>query len=242
MAARQWTIAPLVLATAVRDRSQVILLGPMGTKVEGVILAWLLMSENEKILVDSGLGGLDTPDLRNNFSQTPEQLIEAQLARFNTVPEEISLVVNTHLHVDHCGSNGSFKKARFLAQKQELEYAQNPLPVHRPAYDVDLTGMNLELLDGDAGIAEGVRVILTPGHSPGSQAVLVDTATGLYIVAGDTVTHYVNMAVPDGDSFWPNPLYVDLREFYHSLDRLKALGGVILPGHDPLVLKQQVYP
>ncbi|OPY00718.1 MAG: N-acyl homoserine lactonase [Syntrophorhabdus sp. PtaB.Bin184] len=185
---------------------------------------------------------MDTPDLKSNFSRTPEQSMESQLARFNTVPEEIRLVVNTHLHVDHCGGNGFLPNARFLAQKSELEYARNPLPVHRPAYDVDLSHMDLELLEGDTEIAEGVRTITTPGHSPGSQAVLIDTDKGLYVIAGDTITHYLSMDVPEGAPFWPGPLYVGLKEYYESLDRLRALGGTILPGHDPLVLRQTAYP
>ncbi len=85
-------------------------------------------------------------------------------------------------------------------------------------------------------------MVVTPGHSPGSQAVLVDTAKGVHVIAGDTITHYLNMDVPQGDSFWPNPLYVDLRDFYKSLDWLRDSGGTILPGHDPLVLKQTIYP
>ncbi|MGD0919878.1 MAG: N-acyl homoserine lactonase family protein [Thermodesulfobacteriota bacterium] len=242
MTARQWTVAPLVLATAVRDRSQVLLLGPLGFGVPGVVMAWLLVSGNEKILVDTGLGELDTAELKNDFGQSREQLMEPQLMRFDTAPQDIPLVINTHLHVDHCRGNGYFKNARFLVQKREFEYARNPLPVHRPAYHVDLTGMKFELLDGDAQVAPGINVILTPGHSPGSQAVVVETAEGRYVIAGDTITHYENMAVPDGDSFWPGPLYVDLREFYQSLDRLKNLGGIILPGHDPLVLKRKTYP
>ena len=59
--------------------------------------------------------------------------------------------------------------------------------------------MNLDLLDGDAEITDGIRVIVTPGHSPGSQAVLVDTESGLFVIAGDTIAHYVNMEVPKGD-------------------------------------------
>ena len=242
MTGRQWTIAPLVLATAVRDLSQVLLMAPMGTDVDGAVLAWLLMSGDEKILVDTGFGAMDTPDLMHNFSRTPEQSLGAQLARFNTAPEEIRLVVNTHLHIDHCGGNCFLPNARFLAQKSELEYARDPLPVHKPAYNVDLSCMNLELFEGDAEIAEGVRTTVTPGHSPGSQAVLVNTSKGLYVIAGDTITHYLSMDVPEGTSFWPGPLYVGLREYYESLDRLRDLGGTILPGHDPLVLKQTAYP
>lgn len=242
MTNRHWTIAPLILARATRDKSQVILLGDVGTNVEGAVLAWLLMSGSEKILVDTGLGLLDTPDACNLFDQGADLTMEAQLIRFNTNPAEIEMVINTHLHIDHCGGNVFFKGARCLVQKKELEYARNPLPVHRPAYGIDLTGFEFQLLDGDTEIAPGIKVILTPGHSPGSQAVLVDTAKGLYIIAGDTITHFLNMEVPDNESFLPGPIYVDLREFYKSLDRLRGMGGFILPGHDPLVLKQETYP
>jgi glyoxylase-like metal-dependent hydrolase (beta-lactamase superfamily II) len=242
MAYKKWTIAPLLLATAVRDLSQVLLMGPMGLGVDGAVLAWLLRSGSDTILVDTGFGAMDTPDLKNNFDRTPEQTIQAQLAGFDIVPDAISLVVNTHLHVDHCGGNCFLPGARFLVQKSELEYARHPLPVHAPAYDVDLEHMSLELLEGDTEIADGVRVILTPGHSSGSQAVLVDTDKGLYVIAGDSLTHYLSMDVPEGNSFWPGPIYVDLKEYYASLDRLRDLGGTILPGHDPLVLKKAVYP
>jgi glyoxylase-like metal-dependent hydrolase (beta-lactamase superfamily II) len=110
---------------------------------------------------------------------------------------------------------------------------------------MDFGGMTFEYLDGDAEIVPGVKAILTPGHSPGSQALLVDTAKGLYVIAGDTITHFENMDVPAGDSFWPNAIYTDLSEYYGSLDRLRDLrdhGGFILPGHDMLVLEKSIYP
>lgn len=66
---------------------------------------------------------------------------------------------------------------------------------------------------------------MTSGHSPGSQAVLVDTDKDRHVIAEDTVTHHLNMDVPKSTSFWPGPLYVDLKEYYESLDRLKCLGG-----------------
>jgi N-acyl homoserine lactone hydrolase len=241
MAGRKWTIAPLVLATAVTDLSQVVLMAPVGTGVDGAVLAWLLRSGDEMILVDAGLGPTK-PDERIVFNRTPDQSIEAQLARFNIAPFAIRLVVNTHLHVDHCSGNCFLPNARFLVQKSELAYALDPLPVHRPAYDVDLSRMNFELLEGDTEIADGVRVTVTPGHSPGSQAVLVDTNQGPYVIAGDTITHYLSMDVPKGASFLPGPLYVDLKEYYETLDRLRDMGGTILPGHDPLVLKKATYP
>jgi glyoxylase-like metal-dependent hydrolase (beta-lactamase superfamily II) len=238
-----WTIAPLALGSAVRDRSQTLLGKDYGIKLEGAILAWLLLSGEKKILVDTGaFGRTYRPDLSSRYDQTPHQTMESQLRRFNVTAQEIGLVINTHLHLDHAGGNGYFPQARFMVQKKELEYAKDPLPVHKGGYDVDLSGLPFELLEGDAEIVPGVRVVLTPGHSPGSQAVLVDTEEGLYVIAGDTITHHVNMDVPVGDSFWPNAIYVDLAEYYRSLDRLRDLGGVILPGHDPRVLRNATYP
>ncbi len=241
MAHKKWTIAPLLLATAVRNISQIIIMSPPGGNMDGAVIGWLVRSENETVLVDTGFGSMETEDQKGQFSRTPGQTLEAQLKRFDIVPEEIGLVVNTHLHIDHCAGNCFLPNARFVVQRGELEYALDPLPAHGPAYDVDLSSMELDLLDGDAEITDGIRVIVTPGHSPGSQAVLVDTESGLFVLAGDTIAHYVNMDVPKGDSFWPGPLYLDLREYYESLNRLRDLGGTILPGHDPLVLTETIY-
>ena len=243
MSPDKWTIAPLVLGTAVRDKSQTLLYKDIGVPLKGALLAWLLMRGEEKILVDAGVfGPVERPEIRSRYDQIPDQMMEPQLGRFSTTPDEIPLVICTHLHLDHAGGSGYFKKARFVVQKREMEYAKDPLPIHKGAYDMDFSGMKFDYVDGDAEIVSGIKVIFTPGHSPGGQAVLVDTEKGLYILAGDTITHFVNMDVPAGDSFWPNGIYIDLREYYWSLDRLKALGGFILPGHDMLVLDKDLYP
>ncbi len=243
MAPDKWIIAPLVLGTAVRDKSQSLLFRDIGIKMESPILAWLLMSGDKKVLIDTGaFGPVERPEVSSRYNQIPEQTIKQQLGRLNTTFDEITTVINTHLHLDHAGGNAYFTKARFLVQRREMEYTKNPVPIHKGAYDLDFAGMKFEYLDGDAKIVSGIRVILTPGHSPGSQAVLVETTAGIYIIAGDTITHFEQMSIPGSDSFWPGAVYVDLREYYQSLDRLKQLGGFILPGHDMLVLKKDRYP
>jgi N-acyl homoserine lactone hydrolase len=243
MTTDQWTIVPLVLGSAVRDKSQALLFRDVGIKAKGFILAWLLMSGDKKILVDTGaFGPVERPEVRSRYDQTSEQTMHHQLARFHMTIDEITTVINTHLHLDHAGGNAYFPKARFFVQKREMEYAKDPVPIHKGSYDLDFTGMKFEYLDGDADIASGIKVILTPGHSPGSQAVLVETTQGTYIIAGDTITHFEQMSIPGSDSFWPGAIYVDLREYYRSLDCLKRLGGFILPGHDLLVLEKDIYP
>ena len=67
-------------------------------------MAWLLMNGDRKILVDTGIfGPSDTSDRIGVFSRTPKQELKTQMNRFNTSPEEIGLVINTHLHADHAG-------------------------------------------------------------------------------------------------------------------------------------------
>jgi glyoxylase-like metal-dependent hydrolase (beta-lactamase superfamily II) len=159
------------------------------------------------------------------------------------------MVINTHLHWDHCYGNSFFKKARFFVQKRELDYARNPLPLHEKGYEVrqegvvpPFEGIPFDFLDGDADLAPGIKVLLTPGHTPGIQTVCVQTREGLYIIAGDNIPYFENMAVPDHRPFLPSPVYVDLKEYYESLERLKRLNGFILPGHDPRVMEKSIYP
>jgi len=243
MTPNKWTIAPLVLGTAVRDTSQSLLFRDIGIKLESPILAWLLISGDKKVLVDAGaFGPLERSEISSRYNQIPEQTIKHQLGRFNTKFDDITTVINTHLHQDHAGGNAYFTEARFLVQRKEMEYAKDPVPIHKGAYDLDFTGMKFDYLDGDADVASGIKVILTPGHSLGSQAVLVETMQGTYIIAGDTITHFEQMSIPSGESYWPGAVYVDLREYYRSLDLLKSLGCFILPGHDMLVLNKSSYP
>jgi N-acyl homoserine lactone hydrolase len=235
-----WTIAPLVLGTGVVDKSMGLLYRDQGIKMEGPVVGWLLLGKDRKVLVDTGPynpgKGMDPI-----FSRTAEQTMEAQLRRFDTSVDEITMVINTHLHTDHCAGNGYFKNVHCLVQKKEMEYAREPLPIHKPAYDVELEGIDFELLDGDGEVAPGLQVMLAPGHTPGSQVVLVQTSEGLYVIAGDNIPHFENMA-PDQPFFWPSGAYMDIREYWDTLARLKALGGFILPGHDMLVLKKTLYP
>jgi N-acyl homoserine lactone hydrolase len=243
MARNSWTISPLLLATAEVDRSQGLLYRDIGVKIESGVLAFLLDNGENKVLVDSGVCGvMETSQFLRYFNRTTEQTLEHQLAGFETSPDEISMIINTHLHIDHCAGNILCTKARWVVQKKEMEYWKNPLRVHRQAYRIELTETYFDLIDGDAEVLPGIRVMLSPGHSPGSQSVLVETSEGLYVMAGDSIPHFANMNVRDDEPFWPNGIYTNLHEYYETLYRLKELKGVMLPGHDLQVLKQRTYP
>jgi N-acyl homoserine lactone hydrolase len=94
----------------------------------------------------------------------------------------VTAVINTHLHFDHCGGNRRFAGTPTFVQHAELEAAVEP------GYIVEwvhFEGESYVQLDGDAALFDGVSALFTPGHSPGHQAVVVETAEGVTVLGGD---------------------------------------------------------
>ena len=126
-----------------------------------------------RILVDTGM--IDsTPELDEEWHPRvyPER-----------IPRDVSLVVNTHLHFDHCGGNRLFAGLPIYVQRAEREAAREP-GYTIPEW-VEFEGARYVELEGEAEVASRVRVLPTPGHTPGHQSVLVETEDGLVVVAGD---------------------------------------------------------
>ena len=98
------------------------------------------------------------------------------LAGLDMSPADIDMVINTHLHFDHCGQNAVFRHAAHYVQRAELTRAEREAP---ELYDwFGFMDARFELLDGDADVLPGVAVIATPGHTVGHQCVLVRSAGG----------------------------------------------------------------
>lgn len=109
-------------------------------------------------------------------------------------PDNIDIVVCTHLHWDHCYNNDLFKNAKIIVQEDEIRYAIAPLPKHALFYGSQLPKMRppwlkaiekIELIDGDMEIPPGFRIVKIPSHALGSQDVNVKTAKWNYFIAGD---------------------------------------------------------
>ena len=110
--------------------------------------------------------------------QSEEQTIEAQFAKIGVKPEEIDIVINSHLHFDHCSNNKLFPQATFYFSKSELRHSYVPDPWERLGYDPDLVvmpGMKTELLDlghYEYEVLPGITLIepraIPPGIFPSS--------------------------------------------------------------------------
>jgi N-acyl homoserine lactone hydrolase len=171
-------------------------------------------------LVDTGVGG--PQEVLDDWRVVNRSVADA-LAALDMSPADIDMVINTHLHFDHCGQNAVFKHAACYVQRAELDRAQRESP--------DLCGwfdfMNAqwELLDGDAEVLPGLSVITTPGHTVGHQCVVVETATGPDLLIGDAAyTPRVYASPPPDEDLLPGQA-ADPVAWRGSLDRIHGAGA-----------------
>lgn len=152
-----------------------------GTEVRFPVYAIFIDHPDAKIMVDTGFT-LEWAQRVVPFEkpqQTEEQTLPAQLAKIGLTPDDIDIVVNSHLHFDHCCGNKLFPKAHFIMSKSELRHAFVPDPWERIGYDrnlVDMPGTKMELLElngGEYEVVPGVTLVETPGHSSGHLSVIV---------------------------------------------------------------------
>ncbi len=134
------------------------------------------------ILVDTGVGDPRARDFVREWRPVARGVADA-LAPLDLAPADVRWVINTHLHWDHCGQNAVFTHAPFVIQRREYETAAARPGVVMEWFQV--SGARFELVDGAAEVAPGVRVLPTPGHTAGHQAVVVSTDQGLVVLAGD---------------------------------------------------------
>jgi glyoxylase-like metal-dependent hydrolase (beta-lactamase superfamily II) len=177
------------------------------------------------VLVDTGIGPQDGPAA--SWAPVPGTLA-AELARVGTAPEEVDTVVITHLHSDHAGgavADGApvFPNAEHVLQRAEIDAASETLldGVVRPL------GERVRVVDGDADLSRGVRVLHTPGHTPGHQIVRVGGLT----LTGDLVLHPVQLADPGVPYLYDDDPELAARTRAEVLGRVRAEGGLIATAH-----------
>ncbi|MEU2183503.1 N-acyl homoserine lactonase family protein [Streptomyces thermolilacinus] len=144
------------------------------------VLAYLVRHEAGLLLFDTGVGGGD-PEAEAHYRPRRRDLREA-LAAAGAEPGDIDLVVNCHLHFDHCGGNPLLAGRTVLVQRRELAAAR------AGGYTidalVDFPGARYEELDGEAEVWPGIHVVPTPGHTEGHQSLVVSGPDGVTVLAG----------------------------------------------------------
>ena len=169
------------------------------------------------VLVDTGCGGPD--EVLNDWRVVNRSVADA-LAGLDMTPADIDLVINTHLHFDHCGQNAVFSRVPCYVQRTELDRAKRESP---DLYDwFGFMNARWELLDGDIEILPGLSVITTPGHTVGHQCVVVATGGQADMLIGDAAYTPHQFAGPPDKDVLPGQAS-NLVAWRGSLDRIRSL-------------------
>jgi glyoxylase-like metal-dependent hydrolase (beta-lactamase superfamily II) len=203
--------------------------------------AYVVETATERILIDTGLHPAAVAD-PGSFYGGAEGLALFQLEQELSIADQVDLttltkVVLTHLHFDHAGALSLIPAAvPVVVQRTEWAAGRDTAAIQRNFYlprDYADTERSVDLVDGDHDLlGDGsVRLLLTPGHTPGHQSVQIGD-----LVLGADVVHFA-----DGLDDHRFPIFADDHAAQgRSADRLRALrdaGHTVLPGHDPDVLR-----
>ena len=259
-----WKIRPLVFGTIDVKKEQLTTGLDVGLPLKVPYLGFYLTDGKNKVLCDTGINAKYIVNGRawaGNPAEGGEDWVNKSLEEIGVGPGDIDLVIYTHLHNDHAGNCHLFPEATHVFQEEEWKELLDPLPsmVIRGDFDQSLISQLKELpcqkVVGDVELLDGLQLILTPGHTAGSQCLLVSTGEGTYNLAGDTI-HIFPIAYPemtemrlmDGTALpitpapkhWgpavPSSLVYDHYAWFRSIYRIKSLlrdQRFLLPGHEP---------
>ncbi len=178
--------APWLDATAANER------------VIAPVWSALIRTPEGNVLFDTGLHPVHVSNPHATFGKPPpdraglamrivmsdEDAIVARLASVGVKPDDVAIVVNSHLHFDHAGNNGAFPRATFVVQAEHLAFAKGK--PNFPGVYWDIAELRYLPVTGRTHVAAGVEVVPTPGHAPGHQSLVVDLpATGRVVLTGD---------------------------------------------------------
>ena len=164
----------------------------------------LLRSRGKTILIETGIGG--KPGDRDTATPAEQGTLLTSLAALDVAPEDVDIVVNTHLHADHCGWNTSasdegvlvptFPNATYVISGAEWEAATHPNERTRATYlarNLDPIADRLTLVEGEHAITDEVIFVPAPGHSAGHSAVAIRSGQDEALYLGDLAQHRVQL-------------------------------------------------
>jgi len=212
----------------VSDKGALTLNKDVGTNIKIPYYSWLIEDPKHTILVDTAVS-VRWKDVHPEVlvkSYPPhleeDERLDSLLGKLGFKTSDVDIIINTHLHYDHCGNNEMFPQARFIVNTTELKHARNPGWWDAYGYVralFDAPGLKFKTVSNRHVVTPGVSIIPTPGHSLGHQSVLVKLKeTGLLVIVGDAIFLRENLETP----ILPG-IYWNAEEYAKSMKKLKEL-------------------
>ena len=232
---KTYRIRPLPLASFEMDMSVLTYRFNYGRKIQLPIYCWYIEGADKHILVDTGAEANQALQYRG-FPAKEIASFEDALASVGLKPEDIDLVIQTHLQWDHCANTSKCKNAKVIATEDELRFALSPHPILAPTYRRDLLrDLDFLLVKGQCEVAPGIELLPAPGHTPGTQAVAINTDKGRAIITGfccirenfeppEEVREIMPVLAPG--------IHLNAVEGFESALRIKGLADILVPIHD----------
>lgn len=206
----------------------------------------LVRAHGQNILVETGNGTKWDAKLRGIYSFTEGDPYMESLAKAGVKPEEIDLVINTHLHFDHAGGNTKavngrivpvFPNAKYVVQRAELQHALNPTERDRASYYahdfVPITeARQWQFVDGDQEILPGIFVVRIPGHNMQVQAIQIRGGGKKLMFVADLIPTRHHLPLPWIIAYDLYPL-ISLETKRKWLGEFVKDDWIVAFGHDP---------
>jgi len=226
----------------VSSKGQLTLNKDVGTNVKIPYYSWLIEDSKHTIMVDTAVSvrwrEVHPEALVKAYPPHLEEdeRVDTLLAKLGFDTSDVDMVINTHLHYDHCGNNEMFPKARFLVNQTELRHAKNPGWWDAAGYVqalFNIPGLKCKTVKGTKVVTPGISIIPTTGHSPGHQSVLVQLEkTGLLVLGGDAIYLRENVETPILPGiYWNAEKYA--RSMKKLMDLVTTHKATLLVSHSP---------
>ena len=204
---------------------------------------WAVIGETRTFLVDTGFD----QEMAAKRGRTITRPIAEGLKAIGVEPASVQDVILTHMHYDHAGNRAMFPQARYHLQDREMAFCTGRCMCHASlnhAFEAaDVASMvhrvfdgRVQFHDGDSEITPGLSVHLVGGHTNGLQVVRVRTQQGWLVLASDASHLYANF-----EQQRPFPVVYNVGDMLEGYSRIRSLADspqLIVPGHDPDVLRR----
>lgn len=249
-ASAHYKIHPIVVGTKAFDKGMMTYQYGYGEPYTIPIYCWYLEGGNKKILVDTGeMAPLKSRE-REAAIGGSIYTFEEGIGRWDLKPEDIDIVIHTHLHNDHCENDSKCTNAVFYVHEKEMDRIHNLHPLDFRynedfVLDVEKNGQ-ISRISADMEIISGINVLHTPAHTEGGLTVLVNTKQGRAAITGFCVI-MENFSPPpkiramEMDVIPPGTL-VNSYGAYDIMIKVRDMADILIPLHEPKFASIETIP